>query len=199
MEINLDHVKDKLKENYKAFAAEYKNDLEASYRKKVANTQPGEPAPGRGLTDQEIKAFKLRVNVYRKRADAIIENVKNQIAADVTEAPSSEAVNYITMLSRRENVSPYEIEFARNTYGRNFACYAALQEAAAKNGHYIEDHPTRAALDAISAFERCNKDYTYETISNPEHSPEFTASLYAAGIDGNLFIAADNAQEAQEG
>ena len=43
------------------------------------------------------------------------------------------------------------------------------------------------------------KDYTYETISNPEHSPEFTASLYAAGIDGNLFVAADNAQEAQEG
>ena len=199
MYFNLDDVKNSLKDNYRAFAKEYAEEVEVSYRKKVASTQPGEPAPGRGLTDQEIKAFKLRVNVYRKRADAIIENVKNQIAADVTEAPSSEAVNYITMLARREHVSPYEIEFARNTYGRNFACYAALQEAAAKNGHYIEDHPTRAALDAISAFERCNKDYTYETISNPEHSPEFTASLYAAGIDGNLFVTADNAQEVQEG
>ena len=199
MEINLNHVKDQLKDNYRAFAAEYKNDLEASYRKKVANTQPGEPAPGRGLTDQEIKAFKLRASAYRKSADAIISNVKDQISADVTAAPSSEAVNYISMLSRREHVSPYEIEFARNTYGRNFACYAALQEAAAKNGHYIEDHPTRAALDAIGAFEKCNKDYTYETISNPEHSPEFIASLYAAGIDGNIFAAADNAQAVPEG
>lgn len=191
MGINLNHVKDQLKENYKAFATEYKNDLEASYRKKVASTKPGEPAPGRGLTDQEVKAFKLRVNVYRKRAEAIIANVKDQIAADVTEAPSSEAVNYITLLSHRERISPYEIEFARNTYGRNFACYAALQEIAEKNGIYIENHPTREALDAIRSFEKCNNDYTYETISNPEHSPEVIASLYAAGIDGDLFIPAE--------
>lgn len=199
MEINLDHVKDKLKENYKAFALEYKNDLEASYRKKVASTQPGEPAPGRGLTDPEVKAFKLRANAYRKRADAIIEDVKNQISADVTAAPSSEAVNYIAMLSRREHVSPYEIEFARNSYGRNFACYAVLRETAAKQGLYIEDHPTRAALDAIRSFEKCNNDYTYETISNPEHSPEVMASLYAAGIDGGLFYPVNDAQEAPEG
>ena len=191
MGINLNHVKDQLKENYKAFATEYKNDLEASYRKKVASTKPGEPAPGRELTDQEIKAFKLRVNVYRKRADAIISNVKDQIAADVTEAPSNEAVNYITLLSHREHISPYEIEFARNSYGRNFACYAALQETAEKNGIYIENHPTREALDAIRSFEKCNNDYTYETISNPEHSPEVIASLYAAGIDGDLFIPAE--------
>ena len=191
MGINLNHIKDQLKENYKAFAAEYKNDLEASYRKKVASTKPGEPAPGRGLTDQEVKAFKLRVNAYRKRADAIIANVKDQIAADVTEAPSSEAVNYITLLSHREHISPYEIEFARNSYGRNFACYAALQETAEKNGIYIENHPTREALDAIRSFEKCNNDYTYETISNPEHSPEVIASLYAAGIDGDLFIPAE--------
>ena len=191
MGINLNHVKEQLKENYKAFATEYKNDLEASYRKKVASTQPGEPAPGRGLTDPEVKAFKLRANAYRKRADAIIASVKDQIAADVTEAPSSEAVNYITLLSRRERISPYEIEFARNTYGRNFACYAALQETAAKNGVYIENHPTREALDAIRSFEKCNNDYTYETISNPEHSPEVIASLYAAGIDGDLFIPAE--------
>ena len=191
MGINLNHVKDQLKENYKAFATEYKNDLEASYRKKVASTKPGEPAPGRGLTDQEIKAFKLRVNVYRKRAEAIIANVKDQIAADVTAAPSDEAVNYITLLSHREHISPYEIEFARNSYGRNFACYAALQETAEKNGIYIENHPTREALDAIRLFEKCNNDYTYETISNPEHSPEVIASLYAAGIDGDLFIPAE--------
>lgn len=191
MGINLNHVKDQLKENYKAFAAEYKNDLEASYRKKVASTKPGEPAPGRGLTDQEVKAFKLRVNVYRKRAEAIIANVKDQIAADVTAAPSDEAVNYITLLSHREHISPYEIEFARNSYGRNFACYAALQETAEKNGIYIENHPTREALDAIRSFEKCNNDYTYATISNPEHSPEVIASLYAAGIDGDLFIPAE--------
>ena len=191
MGINLNHVKDQLKENYKAFATEYKNDLEASYRKKVASTKPGEPAPGRGLTDQEVKAFKLRVNVYRKRAEAIIANVKDQIAADVTAAPSDEAVNYITLLSHREHISPYEIEFARNSYGRNFACYAVLQETATKQGLYIEDHPTRAALDALRSFEKCNNDYTYETISNPEHSPEVIASLYAAGIDGDLFIPAE--------
>ena len=191
MGINLNHVKDQLKENFKAFATEYKNDLEASYRKKVASTKPGEPAPGRGLTDQEVKAFKLRVNVYRKRAEAIIANVKDQIAADVTAAPSDEAVNYITLLSHREHISPYEIEFARNSYGRNFACYAVLQETATKQGLYIEDHPTRAALDALRSFEKCNNDYTYETISNPEHSPEVIASLYAAGIDGDLFIPAE--------
>lgn len=191
MYFNLDDIKNSLKDNYRAFAKEYAEEVEVSYRKKVASTQPGEPAPGRGLTDQEVKAFKLRVNAYRKRADAIIANVKDQIAADVTAAPSDEAVNYITLLSQREFISPYEIEFARNSYGRNFACYAVLQETAAKKGLYIEDHPTRAALDAIRSFEKCNNDYTYETISNPEHSPEVIASLYAAGIDGDLFIPAE--------
>jgi len=199
MYFNLDEVKNSLKENYRAFAKEYAHEVEASYNKKVKNTQPGEPAPGRGLTDLEVKAFKLRASAYRKRADAIIENVKEQISADVTAAPSSEAVNYISMLSRREHVSPYEIEFARNSYGRNFACYAVLQETATKQGLYIEDHPTRAALDAVRSFEKCNNDYTYETISNPERSPEVTASLYAAGIDGGLFYPVDNAQGVPEG
>lgn len=191
MYFNLDDVKNSLKDNYRAFAKEYAEEVEVSYRKKVASTQPGEPAPGRGLTDPEVKAFKLRANAYKKRAESIIANVKDQIAADVTEAPSNEAVNYITLLSHRERISPYEIEFARNTYGRNFACYAALQETAVKNGIFIENHPTREALDAIRSFEDRNIDYTYETISNSEHSPEVTASLYAAGIDGDLFIPAE--------
>lgn len=184
MKYDITDVKNKLKENYAAFAKEYSAEMEASYSKKVRATQPGQPAPAKGFTDLEAAAFRKRAAAYRQRAEAIISNVKDQIRADVTAAPSSEAVNYITLLSRRKHVSPYEIQFAAEMYGTNFSSYSALQEIAAKNKIYIDNHPTMGALEDVQAFEHNNSYYSLETISSPDRSPEVTSRLYAAGIDG---------------
>ena len=196
MRYDITDIKNKLKENYTAFAKEYEVELEASYSKKVRATQPGQAAPGRGFTDLEAAAFRKRAEAYKQRAEAIISNVKDQIRADVTAAPSTEAANYISMLSRRKHVSPSEIQFAAEVYGKNFSSYSALQEIAAKNKIYIEDHPTRGALEDVQAFEHNNSYYTLETISSPDRSPAVTARLYAAGIDGFVLEAeADPAAE----
>lgn len=195
MRYDITDIKNKLKENFTAFAKEYEAELEASYSKKVRATQPGQAAPGRGFTDLEAAAFR-RGQRPRQRAEAIISNVKDQIRADVTAAPSTEAANYISMLSGRKHVSPSEIQFAAEVYGKNFSSYSALQEIAAKNKIYIEDHPTRGALEDVQAFEHNNSYYTLETISSPDRSPALTAQLYAAGIDGLVLeVEADPAAE----
>lgn len=197
MKYDITDIKNKLKENYFSFAKEYGAELEASYSKKVRATQPGQAAPAKGLTDMEAAAFRKRAAAYRQRAEAIISSAKEQISADVTAAPSAEAVNYISILSRRERVSPYEIQFAAEAYGKNFSCYSALQEIAAKNKIYIEDHPTMGALEDVQAFDHNNSYYSLEMISSPDRSPEVTARLYAAGIDGLVLGGENDPAEAE--
>ena len=76
--VALSHYRNKarLKENYAAFAKEYAAEVDASYRKKVQNTEPGQPASGRGLVGLEVKAFNQRATTYRRRAEEIINNTK---------------------------------------------------------------------------------------------------------------------------
>lgn len=186
MKYDITDIKNKLKENYAAFAKEYAAEVDASYRRKVQNTEPGQPAPRRGLVGLEVKAFNQRAAAYRRRAEEIINSTKEQIAADVTAAPSAEAASYISMLAGRKHINDYEIQFAVDMYGKNFSCYSALQEIAARHKIYINNHPTMDALNDVQAFEQNNKYYTLETISNPNHKPDVVAAMYAAGIDGTL-------------
>lgn len=187
MTYDINDIKSKLKENYAAFAKEYAAEVETSYRKKVQNTEPGQPAPRRGLVGPEATAFKERAAAYRRRAEEIIKSAKEQTAADVTAAPSAEAASYISMLAGRKHIDDYEMQCAVDKYGQNFACYSALQEIAAQHKIYIDKHPAMNALEDIKAFEQNNSYYTLETISNPNRSPETTAALYASGIDGGMF------------
>ena len=191
MKYDITDIKNKLKENYAAFAKEYAAEVEVSYRKKIQNTEPGQPAPARGLVGLEVSAFKTRAAAYRRRAEEIIANAKEQIAADVTAPPSAEAASYISMLSGRKHIDPRELEFAVDVYGQNFSCYSVLQEIGARNKIYIDNHPTADAMKDIQAFELNNRYYSLETIGAPNRTPGTTAALYNAGIDGKVFPTAE--------
>lgn len=185
MRYNIDDVRNKLKENYQALAKEYQKEVNSSFQKRVNNMQPGQAVPEKKLTDMESKAFRMRVRAYRQRAESIIADAKAQIIADVTKAPSMDAVNYISLLSKREHISPVEVEFAAQTYGQNYAAYAVISEIATANKIYhLGSHPTLEAMSAVQICEDSNKYYTLETLSNTNHSLDMTVNLYAADVDG---------------
>lgn len=187
MYFNIDDVRNKLKENFSAFVDEYEAEVEASYRKKVLNLAPGEEAPKKGLDQQEAEAFDGRVSEYRHRAEAIIEDAKGQIRNDVTAAPDASAAAYFNMLSKRKYVSPYEIQFAADVFGKNFSCYSLLQEIAEKNDIYIQNHPVTDALRGVQVCEECNRYYTMATLEDPNHTHEVVEQLYFTSVDGTFF------------
>ena len=172
MYFNIDDVRNKLKENFSAFVDEYEAEVEASYRKKVLNLAPGQEAPAKGLDQLETEAFDKRAS---------------EIRSDVTAAPDASAAAYFNMLSKRQYVSPYEIQFAADVFGKNFSCYSLLQEIAEKNDIYIQNHPVTDALRGIQVCEECNRYYTMATLEDPNHTHEVVEQLYFTSVDGTFF------------
>lgn len=181
MNVNIEEIRTKLKDNYRELRKEYDREIEASYKRKVEATQPGQPAPERGLTSDERSAFNLRVAEYRTRADSILGVAAGELRREVTAAPTPEAAAYIGLLAKREHVSKMEIDAAVAVYGTNFACHEMIREAAQRNDMYIEDHPVGATLRELEALDVINAQ-TFSDISQPHSS----MAMYETAVDNIL-------------
>jgi len=181
MNICIDEIRTKLKDNYAALRKEYDQEIEASYARKVAATQPGQPAPDRGLTSEEKSAFNMRVAEYRHRADSILGVAANELRKDITAAPTPEAAAYLELLSKREHVSKMEIDSAVAVYGTNFGCHELIRETAQRNDIYIESHPVGSIMSELEALNDINNQ-TFADITQPHSSK----AMYEASIDNVL-------------
>ena len=181
MNVSIEEIRTKLKDNYAALRKEYEREIEASYRKKVEATQPGQPAPDRGLTSEEKSAFNMRVAEYRKRADSILGVAAHDLRKDITAAPTPEAAAYIELLSKRDHVSKMEIDAAVAVYGTNFACHELIRETAQRNDMYIESHPVGSIMHELEALNDINNQ-TFNDITQP-HSSQ---GMYELSVDNAL-------------
>ena len=181
MTIDINDIRTKLKDNYAALRKEYDREIEASYARKIAATQPGQPAPEKGLTKDEKGAFNMRVNEYRKRADSILGVAVHDLRKDITAAPTPEAAAYIGLLSKRDHVSKMEIDAAIAIYGRNFACHEMIRETAQRNDVFIEDHPVGSTMRELEALNDINNQ-TFSDITQPHAS----MGMYETAVDNIL-------------
>lgn len=181
MTININEIRTKLKDNYKALREEYDQEVQRSYRKKLEALEPGQNAPQRGLTPEEKNAFGVRVGEYKKRADSILGVAANDLRKDITAAPTPEAAAYIGMLSRREHIGKLEIDSAIAAYGTNYSCHEMIREAAARNDIYINPHPVGTYMRELEQLNDINNQ-VFEDITQP-HA---TMGMYEIAVDDVL-------------
>lgn len=100
---------------------------------------------------EDKEEFEQICKGLREKAHALIDSVALDLMAKNTAAPSTEAVNVVTLLNVRQNVSADEIDQLMTKYGHDCPMvYKALYEKAESLGyHDFKPHPTAEAAENI--------------------------------------------------
>jgi hypothetical protein len=121
-----------------------------AYMKTLA---PGAAVPqeGRIYRQTEKDEFKSKCNGYKALANAALDGLLNTLGDAVTAAPSTDAVNAITLLSMRANADKKDFERLLTKYGENVQAYKTIVSIAHDRGvdEYPRMHPEEATLDSI--------------------------------------------------
>lgn len=109
---------------------------EASRGVKIRSLNPGEKIPAKGaLYDNEhIETFNAYSLSARDRMRNILDKESEDLKKKMAEAPSVEAVNALTVLNMRNNISQDEINSFIDNYGDNYQAYKAIASIASDKG-----------------------------------------------------------------
>lgn len=158
----------KIIDDFKNDFANYASATRASYMKTLA---PGEKVPGtnRIYTAEGIAEFKDKAERYRLSANAVLDECLEDIRTAKTESPDSSAVNVLSLMSARNNVTIDELHDVLERYGSNYQVYRLCQDIAKRNDlgilgdHPIQNrdrdiHDLRMNLDRLFNYEdACNR------------------------------------------
>lgn len=147
----------RINKELKGLIADYKRDYEILRQKSEAkyknSLQPGAVFHAQqGFYYEEDKAeFEQICRGLREKAHALIDGATLELMAQNTAAPSTEAVNVVTLLNARQNVSAEEIDQLMTKYGADCPMvYKALYEKAQSLGyHDFKPHPIAEAAENI--------------------------------------------------
>lgn len=157
-----ERVNKDLKSVMSQFRDAYKSMSDASRLEYIKTLAPGASVPeeGRIYGDDKRAEFESLCQGYRAKVNDIIQGAIKDLKTKVTESPSSDAVNTITLLNLRTDITPEEIEDLISRYGDNVQAYKAITSVAIEKGVKGFDtvHPVeieiRDAEDLESAIER---------------------------------------------
>ena len=131
-------IKSDLKAINAEFQKECKSAVDRAHHISLSRLQPGQTAPAPGFLTPEIEA-ELRASVAKlsDRAQGILEDALKEVRAAKAEAPSTEAVNSVTMLRGNKHVSEEDIIALADVYGDNYLTHKALHNIALEHGYHI--------------------------------------------------------------
>ena len=146
-----------LKKIMRDFLDSYKSIGIQSRDNYIKTLAPGSPLPKEGIIYGEYgkELFSDKCREYRNKAHQIVDFHLNETKRKETEAPSTEAVNSITLLKLRDDVTEKDISDLLDRYGENPQAYRAINSVARE--HKIlsfGDHPisqSRENLETLSA------------------------------------------------
>ena len=122
----------------------------------------------------------------RERALTSVEKAMNEARAELTRAPSSEAVSYLTSIASRNDMTADEINAAMDKYGGNHSVEKALLSAASRSGMHVLDTRTHAEKTIDDLRTMSGKVDRYFTPLNISNTSESGAWLARADIEGAL-------------
>ena len=121
-----------------------------AYMKTLA---PGATVPkaGRIYRQTEKDDFRSKCNGYKALANAALDGLLSSLGDTVTAAPSTDAVNAITLLSLQKNAGKKDIARLLDAYGKNVQAYKTIVSIAHERGidEYPRMHPEEATLENI--------------------------------------------------
>lgn len=148
---------ERINQELKKIVNDYKSSYEILRQKsetKYKNSlQPGATFHARPgfYYDEDRAAFEEVCDSLRKKAHAIVDGAALEIMAQNTAAPSNEAVNVVTLINSRQNVSAEEIDQLMTKYGQDCPMvYKALHEKAQSLGYRdFKPHPITEVAENI--------------------------------------------------
>lgn len=154
--------KARINKELKELVNEYKQSYEAirqqSEAKYKTTLQAGATFhPQKGFYyEEDRQAFNTVCNRLREKAHGLIDKAALEVMAQNTAAPSTEAVNVVTLLNARQNVSADEIDQLMTKYGHDCPMvYKALHEKAQALGyHDFKPHPITEEAENMDAVSR---------------------------------------------
>lgn len=180
---------DDVKQILKEYAGAFTRACDDSRKTLIETLKPGAKIPDAGkiygdaFRDQFIKT----ADEYKGRALKIIDDEIRTVNARLAEAPSTDAVNSISLLAMRQNVTIGEVERLLNTYGSNAQAYDAIKDIAYSKGiKGINNNPIAVKAEML-ADARHNIEKTIN-ISEAErgHANDGYLAIVGAMIDGAL-------------
>lgn len=136
-------------ETYKAICAKSREDY-------IKSLGPGAMIPNNGpmiYTEDGKNYFTEECRKYKAKAHEILDTHVRDLKNKITEAPSTDAVNSITLLKLRDSITEKEISDLMERYGDNVQAYNAIKSIAyAHNIKSFGDHPLNARLENVEAL-----------------------------------------------
>ena len=180
----------RINKELKALVNEYRDSYEALRQKSEAKykttLQPGATFhPQKGFYyEEERAAFNSVCDRLREKAHALVDGATLDIMAQNTAAPSTEAVNVVTLLNARQNVSADEIDQLMTKYGTDCPMvYKALHEKAESLGyHDFKPHPIAQAAENVEAMNSLI-DRTFGTTAAENSNMVVTTAAFNVTID----------------
>ena len=153
----------KLNKDLKALVNRYKQDYEiarkASEDRYKTTLKPGEVFRAKQgfYFDDDRQIFKEKVaDKLKAEAHELIKLAALELSTLNTKAPDTEAVNVLSVLNARQNVSADEIDELMTKYGLECPMiYKAMREKAESLGyHDFKPHPVSEKAEDMDAFSR---------------------------------------------
>lgn len=130
--VNTKEIKADLSKIYRNYATDYDFISTASFDKYRKDLKPGQIVEEKGrffFPDDEQRFIEL-AREHRDKGLEIVNHVRSEIRKAKSEAPSTDAVNYISMLRNQKNITDRDIDAAVERYGNNYTAYRAIRDIA---------------------------------------------------------------------
>lgn len=111
------------------------------------------PLYGSFYTQAAYDGFKRDCENATAQAREVFENIRKDITADVVKAPSTDAVNMLTLLKMRTPTAQ-ECYDLLEKYGDNVQVYRTLKDIAYQHKIYLPEHPAIREAEAVESAER---------------------------------------------
>lgn len=180
-------LKTQLSDLYHRYVDSYQRALNDSFSKKIREIKPGEVTPKPALFyDEDRDTFADVCMKYREEGITLIDNALAEIRAKKTDAPDSDAVNFLTVFRTKTKISEDDIMDALDRYGSNYTMYNALRDLAVEHNIYsVSHHPLDEIEEGLNAI-RSSISKMSVADCNDGHAREGYASMFDLSLDMNI-------------
>ena len=148
---------------------------------------PGAPMPleGRIYGDGNRQEFESECMGYRNKAREILGDYLGDLKKKATEAPSTDAVNTISLLNMRSNITEREIDDLLTRYGDNPQAWRAINSIAIDHDiRVFKDHPVYEEISTVEDLGASLDKAISLQSAESGHASDGYIALVNAQIDG---------------
>lgn len=109
---------------------------EASRQEHIKELPAGAPLPKANTIygSEHLAAFREEAEEIRSQAFAAIAEEREKVQKQMADAPSSEAVNAISLMKLRTDLTPDDVSNMLSAYGDNYSAHKAIVSVASEAG-----------------------------------------------------------------